>query len=50
MLEFISWPFLAGGFVAGLILLAVAIHIEYTFGETLGIVRRFNVTANRRRT
>lgn len=48
MLNFIAWPFLAGGFMAGLILLAAAIHIEYTFGETLGIVRRFNVTANRR--
>ena len=50
MRELVAWPFLAGGFMAGLILLAAAIHIEYTFGETLGIVRRFNVTANRRRT
>ena len=50
MLNFIAWPILAGGLLAGLILLAAAIHIEYTFGETLGIVRRFNVTANRRRT
>ena len=50
MLEFIAWPFLAGGLLAGLVLLVAAIHIEYTFGETLGIVRRFNVTANRRRT
>lgn len=35
MRELIAWPFLAVGFMAGLILLAAAIHIEYTFGETL---------------
>ena len=47
MLEFIAWPWLASGFMLGLILVAAAIHIEYTFGETIGAIRRFSVPTNR---
>lgn len=47
MIEFIAWPWLAGGFMLGLILVAAAIHIEYTFGESIGFIRRFNGATNR---